>query len=142
MILVKFVFFCQIVLSEGHFWNFEIMGNRQSQKKILKTYRKNHALKIYILKYVSKWKMDVIFVIKVAWAFLRKLINCTQVWPFTLTEKMLEIFSRLVTIWSVDLKKNTFTTWKNKISTKKASNTEKCETPYFLSSRRFRTTWT
>ena len=77
--------FCQIVLPEGHFWNFEMMGNRQSQKKILKNCRKNHVLRIYILKYVLRWKMDVIFVIKVWWAFLRKLTNRTQVWPFTLS---------------------------------------------------------
>ena len=88
MIFAKFVFFCQIFFSEGHFWNFEIMGNRQTQKKILKYCRKNHVLKIYILKYVLKWKMDVIFVIKVAWAFLRKLTNRTQVWPFTLILKI------------------------------------------------------
>ena len=57
LILVKFVFFCQIFLSEGHFWNFEMMGNRQSQTKILKNCRKNHVLRIYILKYVlnEKW---------------------------------------------------------------------------------------
>ena len=79
MILVKFVFFCQIVLSEGYFWNFEMMGNRQSQKKILKTCRKNYVSKIYILKYVLKSKMNVIFVIKVSEAFIRKLPNRPRV---------------------------------------------------------------
>ena len=104
LILAKFVFFCQIFFSEGRFWNFEIMGNRQTQKKILKYCRKNHVLKIYILKYVLKWKMDVIFVIKVACAFGRKHTNRTQVWPFTLKEDIYwyNIFLYLVFFLSYD----------------------------------------
>ena len=85
MILAKFVFFCQIFFSGGHFGNFEIMGNRQTQETKFKNCRKNYVLKIYILKYVLKSKMNVIFVIKVSGAFLRKLPNRPQVWPFTLT---------------------------------------------------------
>jgi len=79
MILAKFVFFCQIFFSEGHFGNFEIMGNRQTQEKKFKNCRKNYVLKIYILKYVLKPKMNVIFVIKVSGASLRKLPNRPQV---------------------------------------------------------------
>ena len=79
MILVKFVFFGQMFSSEDHFWNFEMMGNRRTQKNILKNCRKNHVLKIYILKYALKSKMNVNFVIKVSGAFLRKLPNRTQV---------------------------------------------------------------
>ena len=84
---VKF-FFLRVI-----FWILKSWETDKLIKKILKYCRKNHVLKIYILKYVSKWKMDVIFVIKVAWAFLRKLTNRTQVWPFTLRFINFIIFS-------------------------------------------------
>ena len=54
MILAKFVFFCQMISSEGHFWNFEMVGNRQTQKKILKNCTKRYVLKTYLLKYALK----------------------------------------------------------------------------------------
>ena len=100
LILAKFVFFCQIFFSEGHFWNFEIMGNRQTQNKILKYCRKNHVLKIYILNNASKWKMDAIFIIKFLQALGLKLANRPVLWTITLNEnlcflkKYLFIFSK------------------------------------------------
>ena len=54
MILAKFVFFCQIFSSEGHLWNFEMVGNRQTQTKILKNCTKRYVLKTYLLKYALK----------------------------------------------------------------------------------------
>jgi Na+-transporting methylmalonyl-CoA/oxaloacetate decarboxylase gamma subunit len=79
IILVKFVFFWSNVFvreSFLEFWN----GGKQtnSKKKILTNCRTNYVLKIYILKSVLKWKMNVIFVIKVCGAFLRKSYNRTQ----------------------------------------------------------------
>ena len=79
MILVKFVFFCQIFLSEGHFWNFEMMGNRQSQKKnkccknspiltkndktwkkfrIRKLWKKPKTISVSALKWAKKWSFN------------------------------------------------------------------------------------
>ena len=86
MILAKFVFFCQIFSSEGHFWNFEMVGNRQTHKKILKNCRKRHLLKTYLLKYVLKWKMDEIFIIKFCTLLDQKCTDWTVIWTITLRE--------------------------------------------------------
>ncbi len=70
----------------GSFWEFWNHGKQTNSRKFFFNCRKNYVLKIYILtgKYVLKSKMNVIFVLKVCGAFLRKLHNRPQVWPFTL----------------------------------------------------------
>ena len=59
-----FDFLPNLDVFEGHLWNFEIVGNRQTQKNFLET-DKLMEITFHILKYASECQIDTIFVIKI-----------------------------------------------------------------------------
>ena len=84
MILAKFVFFCKIFLYEDHFWNFEMMRHRQSQKTILKNCRKIMVQKSICLNTCQNEKWMWFFLLKFVEFSFRKLNNRTQVYDRSL----------------------------------------------------------
>ena len=62
-----FDFLPNLDVFEGHLWNFEIVGNRQTQKKFFLETDKFMEIMFNILKYASECQIDAIFAIKSDW---------------------------------------------------------------------------